>query len=118
MALGGRWSYGTAGMCGVERRGARAADSDRRRPQPAAQARRAGAHRARLRGSALGAAGGAEPRRQPADRVAMATALRRERVDGLLRDKTRRPGKTPIAAAIKARMVALTCTEPPHEATH
>ena len=38
-------------------------------------------------------------------------------VDGLLRDKNRKPGKPPIAAAIKAQTVALTCTEPPHEAT-
>ena len=39
-------------------------------------------------------------------------------VDGLLRDKTRKPGKAPIAAETTARVVALTCTEPPHEATH
>jgi transposase len=39
-------------------------------------------------------------------------------VDGLLRDKTRKPGKTPIAADMTVRVMALTCTEPPHEATH
>ena len=39
-------------------------------------------------------------------------------IDGLLRDKTRKPGKAPIAAEIAAQVVALTCTEPPHEATH
>jgi transposase len=39
-------------------------------------------------------------------------------VEGLLRDKTRKPGKPPIAAEIAAQVVALTCTEPPHEATH
>ena len=39
-------------------------------------------------------------------------------VEGLLRDKTRKPGKTPIAAETTARVVALTCTEPPHHATH
>jgi transposase len=39
-------------------------------------------------------------------------------VDGLLRDKTRRPGKPPIAAETVARVVALTCADPPHEATH
>src|SRR6516225_2524445 len=38
--------------------------------------------------------------------------------DGPLRDKTRKPGKAPIAAEVTARVVALTCTEPPHEATH
>ena len=39
-------------------------------------------------------------------------------VDGLLRDKTRKPGKAPIAAETAAQVVALACTEPPHEATH
>jgi hypothetical protein len=39
-------------------------------------------------------------------------------VEGLLRDKTRKPGKAPIAAEITAQVVALTCTEPPHQATH
>jgi hypothetical protein len=39
-------------------------------------------------------------------------------VEGLLRDKTGKPGKAPIAAAQAAGLVALTCTEPPHQATH
>ena len=39
-------------------------------------------------------------------------------VEGLLRDKTRKPGKTPLAAETTARVVALTCTTPPHQATH
>jgi transposase len=39
-------------------------------------------------------------------------------VDGLLRDKTRKPGKLPIAAETVARVVALTCAAPPREATH
>jgi transposase len=39
-------------------------------------------------------------------------------VEGLLRDKTRKPGKPPIAADKAAQVVALTCTEPPHQATH
>ena len=39
-------------------------------------------------------------------------------VEGLLHDRTRKPGKTPIAAEPAARLVALTCTEPPHQATH
>jgi hypothetical protein len=39
-------------------------------------------------------------------------------VEGLLRDKTRKPGKAPIPADIVARVVALTCSAPPHEATH
>jgi len=38
--------------------------------------------------------------------------------DGLLRDKTRKPGKPPIPAATVAQVVALTCGEPPPGATH
>ncbi len=41
-----------------------------------------------------------------------------EGVDGLLRDKTRKPGKSPVAAETVARVVALTCTAPPHQVTH
>jgi transposase len=39
-------------------------------------------------------------------------------MDGLLRDKTRKPGKAPIPAETVARVVAMTCMDPPHEATH
>jgi transposase len=39
-------------------------------------------------------------------------------VDGLLRDKTRKPGKAPIAAEVVARVVALTCGARPPDATH
>jgi transposase len=39
-------------------------------------------------------------------------------VDGLLRDKTRQPGKPRTPAATVQRVVALTCAEPPGEATH
>jgi homeodomain-containing protein len=38
--------------------------------------------------------------------------------EGLLRDKTRKPGKPPIVAETLARVVALTCGEPPAGATH
>jgi len=33
-------------------------------------------------------------------------------------DKTRKLGKAPLAAGTMAQMVALTCTVPPHQATH
>src|SRR5918999_5063139 len=39
-------------------------------------------------------------------------------VDGLLRDATRKPGKAPLDEATVRRVVALTCAEPPGEATH
>jgi transposase len=38
--------------------------------------------------------------------------------EGLLRDKTRSPGKPPIPAETVARVVALTCGEPPTGMTH
>ena len=41
-----------------------------------------------------------------------------ERMDGLPRDKTRKPRKPPIEAETMARVVALTCADPPHQATH
>src|SRR6202023_596874 len=68
--------------------------------------------------------------RGPAQRVAQSIGVSRPTVwrwqqrfaesgvEGLLRDKTRKPGKVPIAAETMARVVALTCTEPPHQATH
>jgi len=39
-------------------------------------------------------------------------------VDGLLRDKTRPPGKPPLPPATIAKVLALTCSPPPGEATH
>lgn len=41
-----------------------------------------------------------------------------EGVDGLLRDKTRPPGKAPVAEDKVAEVVRLTLAPPPHEATH
>jgi hypothetical protein len=42
----------------------------------------------------------------------------REGVAGLLRDKTRKPGLPPLPPALVDRVIALTLTEPPGEATH
>src|ERR1700674_1381202 len=39
-------------------------------------------------------------------------------VDGLLRDKTRKPGRTPLSAKVVAKVLELTCSEPPGEVTH
>jgi transposase len=39
-------------------------------------------------------------------------------VDGLLRDKTRKPGKVPLPPATIAKVLALPCGEAPGEATH
>src|SRR4051812_14183434 len=70
-----------------------------------------------------------------ADRLDVATVARRagssrpavwrwqrryaeEGVDGLLRDKTRKPGKAPLDDDLVRRVVALTCGAPPGEVTH
>jgi hypothetical protein len=37
-----------------------------------------------------------------------------EGVDGLLRDKTRKPGTAPLAPSLVERIVALTCAQPPN----
>ena len=42
----------------------------------------------------------------------------REGFEGLLRDKTRPPRVAPLGAEVAARVVALTQTDPPTEATH
>ena len=39
-------------------------------------------------------------------------------VDGLLRDKTRKPGKAPLGDDLARRVVALTCAAPPGAVTH
>ena len=39
-------------------------------------------------------------------------------VDGLLRDKTRKPGKPPLPPKTVAKVLALPCSEPPGNATH
>jgi transposase len=39
-------------------------------------------------------------------------------VEGLLRDKTRPPGKAPLSTAKVAEVLALSCSEPPGEVTH
>jgi len=41
-----------------------------------------------------------------------------EGVDGLLRDRTRPPGKPPVPDERAAKVVAMTLKPPPHEATH
>ena len=44
--------------------------------------------------------------------------LMAEGVDGLLRDRTRPPGKAPVAEERMAEVVRLTLARPPHQATH
>src|ERR1700733_1406714 len=39
-------------------------------------------------------------------------------VEGLLRDRTRKPGRAPLSAKVVAKVMDLTCSEPPGHATH
>lgn len=41
-----------------------------------------------------------------------------EGVEGLTRDKTRPPGKAPLGTTVTARVLALTCSQPPGALTH
>jgi hypothetical protein len=41
-----------------------------------------------------------------------------EGIEGLLRDKTRPPGKPPVPPETVAQVLAITCSEPPGEVTH
>ena len=41
-----------------------------------------------------------------------------EGIDGLLRDKTRPPGKAPLSPETVAKVLSITCSEPPGEITH
>ena len=70
------------------------------------------------RGPAGGGGGGQARRREPARGLALAVPLRRGGTTGLLRDKTRPPGTPPLPAETVARVVAMTCAEPPGAATH
>jgi transposase len=104
-------------MCGSQHRGASAVGGDRGRPQPAEHV-----ERARI---VLALADRASAQRVVHSiGVSRPTMWRRQQrfaetgVDGLLRDKTRKPGKAPIAAETTARVVVLTCTEPLRQATH
>jgi Homeodomain-like domain len=41
-----------------------------------------------------------------------------QRVEGLLRDRTRKPGRAPLSAKVVAKVLDLTCSEPLGHATH
>ena len=88
--------------------------ADRNRPQKQSS----------VRGSCLGggarpgAADGDAPGDQPSDGLALAATLRRGGRGRAAEGHARQPGKPPISAETVARVVALTCADPPHEATH
>src|SRR6266849_5284493 len=113
-------------MCDRQRGGPGTIGSDRGRPQPEAKIRGAGAHRARLGRSGTGSAGCSKHRRQPADGVALATALRRSggggsvaRQDPQARQAADPGGNHRAGGGADPRLRGgRLCTEPPHQATH
>src|SRR5215471_14485991 len=66
----------------------------------------------------LGAASGPRCRDKPSGSVALQRHYAEAGVAGLLRDKTRPPGKQPVPIETVNRVLALTCSEPPGEMTH
>jgi transposase len=82
------------------------------------QANSAGEDRAVFRRAPASVGSRAAGWRQPPRCLALATAIGEQGVDGLLRDKTRKPGKAPLSAKVVAKVLELTCSEPPGEVTH
>src|SRR5580704_12786693 len=122
----GGWGHGTT-VCVVlsaaEREQLAAIVADYNRPR---KHRERAPHRACLGRSALGARGGAKHRRQPADGVAVATTLRRERGRGFIarqdpqaRQGADRGGNHGAGGGIDPRFrESRLCAAPPHQATH
>src|SRR5215472_1424431 len=114
----GDMGHGAASMRGIECHRARAVGGHCGRPKSAAQTHRAGADCPRLGRSPAGAAGGKTHRHQPADGVAMATALCRERDRRAVARPDPQPRKTANRGGVSPASGADACTEPPHQATH
>jgi hypothetical protein len=57
-------------------------------------------------------------RRQPPRSRRWQRRFAEQGVDGLLRDKTRKPGRAPLPAKTVAKVLAQPCSEPPGNATH
>jgi hypothetical protein len=106
------WAYGSDSMCDPQRCG------------PGTGARDCGDRTQRRKHVERARIVLASAERKPAQRVAAHAGVSRPTVwrwqqryaeagvEGLLRDRTRKPGKAPIAGETAARLVALTCTPP------
>ena len=101
------WRHGSDSMRDCERFGSTAVGGACGGSAAAAEARGEGADRSGVCRVPAGTAGRRGGRGQPTDGLALATALAEAGVEGLLRDKTRKPGKAPIPAETVARVVAL-----------
>ena len=111
--------HGSNRLCPSSRRRSRASAGHRRGSQSPAQTCAARAH-CPLFGRPLACAGSGE-RRMSVSRpmVWRWQALYAEQgVKGLLRDRTRKPGRAPLSAKVVAKVLDPTCSEPPGHATH
>ena len=86
------------------RRRSRAPADDRRRSQPSVQAYAAGVSYSLLGRALAGVRSHAARWRQSSRRLALAGVLRRARVDGLSRDKTRKLGRAPMSVKVVAEV--------------
>ena len=108
--LVGGWSHGSERVCGCQRGGPRAAGSNRRGNRPRK-------HVERVRIVLASADRGSAQTVARTVGVSRPTVWRWQQryaeagVEGLLRDRTRKPGKAPIDGETAARLVALTCPE-------
>lgn len=94
--------HGSNRLCPSSHRGSRASAGHRGRSQLPAQTCAAGALPPLFGRQSAYAGSGATGGRQPTRGVALANAIRRAGIDGLLRDKTRKPGRAPLSARIVA----------------
>jgi hypothetical protein len=99
-------------------RGSCSSRGDRGRSQSRPKARGAGPDHPGIGRAPAGRCDRQTRRGRPAGGVALAAAVAEAGVGGLLREASRKPGKAPLDEPIVHRVVALTCAEPPGEATH
>jgi Homeodomain-like domain len=104
-------------QCHFDGSRSRAAARDRQRRLSPAQTCPAGADYSPFGQALAGLASRPTGRRRPAV-WRWQQRYGEEGIAGLLRDKTRKPGRAPLSTGVVAKVLALTCSEPPGEATH
>ena len=92
--------------------------ANRRGSQSSARTCAVGAHHSVFGRPPACAGSGAVRGRQRTRGLARAGAIRWAARRGLSRDKTRKPARAPLSATVVAKVMDLTCSEPPGYATH
>ena len=112
------WGHGSDRLSFGLGRGSCSSRGDYRRSQPRPETRGAGSDHPGLGRAAERRRGRQARPGRPAGVWRWQRRFAEAGVDGLLRDATRKPGKAPLGDATVHRVVGLTCSEPPGEATH